>query len=61
MKVLFGDTGMEFPDTYDVVDKIKEKCEEEGIDFLRSKCEFEPEYTWSKFGPPAACIRLPHK
>ena len=31
MKVLFGDTGMEFPDTYDVVDKIKEKCEEEGI------------------------------
>lgn len=57
MKVLFGDTGMEFPDTYDVVDKIKEKCEEEGIDFLRSKCEFEPEYTWSKFGPPAQTMR----
>ena len=57
MKVLFGDTGMEFPDTYDVVDKIKEKCNEEGIDFLRSKCEFEPEYTWSKFGPPAQTMR----
>ena len=57
IKVLFGDTGMEFPDTYDVVDKTEEFCKAEGIDFLRSKSDFEPEYTWKKFGPPAQTIR----
>ena len=57
MKVLFGDTGMEFPDTYKTVEQISEICVNEGIDFLRSKCDFEPEYTWSKFGPPAQTIR----
>ena len=57
MKVLFGDTGMEFPDTYDVVNKIESLCKEEGIDFLRSKSDFEPEYTWEKFGPPAQTMR----
>ena len=57
MKVLFGDTGMEFPDTYKVIDQISELCAKEGIDFLRSKSELEPEYTWSKFGPPAQTMR----
>lgn len=57
MKVLFGDTGMEFPDTYDVVDKIESFCVKEGIDFLRSRSDFEPEYTWKKFGPPAQTMR----
>lgn len=57
VKVLFGDTKMEFPDTYNVVDKIEEECKEEGIDFLRSKSEFDPEYTWDKFGPPAQTMR----
>lgn len=57
IKVLFGDTKMEFPDTYNVVDKIEEECKEEGIDFLRSKSEFDPEYTWDKFGPPAQTMR----
>ncbi|NLC74960.1 MAG: phosphoadenosine phosphosulfate reductase family protein, partial [Clostridiales bacterium] len=33
--VLFGDTGMEFPDTYQVIDKIEQDCEEKGIKFLR--------------------------
>ncbi|MBQ8803651.1 MAG: phosphoadenosine phosphosulfate reductase family protein [Tyzzerella sp.] len=56
-KVLFGDTGMEFPDTYDVVDKIEEWCLGENIVFLRSKSEFNPEYTWSQFGPPATVVR----
>lgn len=56
-KVLFGDTGMEFPDTYDVVDKIEEWCHYENIEFLRSKSEFDPEFTWSQFGPPATVIR----
>ncbi len=56
-KVLFGDTGMEFPDTYKVVEKIKLFCKEEKIEFLQSKADFEPEYTWKKFGPPAQTIR----
>lgn len=57
VKVLFGDTKMEFPDTYDVVDQVEEECKEEGIDFLKSKSEFDPEYTWEKFGPPAQTMR----
>lgn len=56
-KVLFGDTGMEFPDTYKVINEIEQKCQEAQIDFLRSKCDFEPEYTWSQFGPPAQTMR----
>lgn len=56
-KVLFGDTGMEFPDTYNTVDEIENWCGQENIDFVRAKSEFEPEYTWSQFGPPATVIR----
>ena len=52
-KVLFGDTGMEFPDTYDVVEKIKCFCEEEKIVFLVSKSELSPLDSWRIFGPPA--------
>lgn len=55
--VLFGDTGMEFPDTYKVVDSVKDFCEENGIEFLHSKSDFDPEYTWRQFGPPAQTIR----
>ena len=57
IKVLFGDTGMEFPDTYKVIEKLEGICSYEGIDFLRAKCELEPEYTWAKFGPPAQTMR----
>ena len=57
IKVLFGDTGMEFPDTYNVIDKTEELCKAEGIDFIRAKSDFEPEYTWKKFGPPAQTMR----
>lgn len=57
IKVLFGDTGMEFPDTYKVIEKLEGICSYEGIDFLRAKCELEPEYTWTKFGPPAQTMR----
>lgn len=56
-KVLFGDTGMEFPDTYDIVDLVSGKCAEDGVDFLRAKSEFDPSYTWRKFGPPAQTMR----
>ena len=56
-KVLFGDTGMEFPDTYATVDKIEKYCINNNIDFVRAKSEYSPEYTWSRFGPPATVTR----
>ena len=56
-KVLFGDTGMEFPDTYEVVDIVEKDCQKCGIDFLRAKSEFTPEYSWKNFGPPATVTR----
>lgn len=52
-KVLFGDTGMEFPDTYKIVEKIRDYCKDEEIEFLKSECDYPPEVTWRKFGPPA--------
>lgn len=56
-KVLFGDTGMEFPDTYKTVDELKKFCVENDIEFLTSKSQNEPNYTWEQFGPPATVQR----
>lgn len=56
-KVLFGDTGMEFPDTYKAVDKIEEECRCQGIEFIRAKSELEPLCTWKQFGPPSKVTR----
>lgn len=56
-KVMFGDTGMEFPDTYRTVDLIREECSLKGIDFITSKSHFSPDYTWAQFGPPATVNR----
>ena len=56
-KVLFGDTGMEFPDTYLVVKKIKDYCRSNNIDFFTAKSDIPPEKTWKEFGPPATVTR----
>lgn len=56
-KVLFGDTGMEFPDTYAAVDRIEEKCQEKGIEFIKAKSKLSPSESWKKFGPPATVTR----
>ncbi len=56
-KVLFGDTQMEFPDTYDLVEKVKVDCKGKGIEFLTARSEQKPDYTWKEFGPPAQTIR----
>ena len=56
-KVLFGDTGMEFPDTYDMVDKIEDLCNDSGIHFIRAKSELDPHCTWKQFGPPSKVTR----
>lgn len=55
--VIFGDTGMEFPDTYDVVNKIKMQCEADGTPFYVAKAHLSPEDSWHLFGPPARVLR----
>ena len=40
-KVLFGDTGMEFPDTYKTV-ALTEDVQNLGIEFIRAKSELSP-------------------
>ncbi len=55
--VVFGDTGMEFPDTYEVVDKVEVQCEEEGIKFYRAASHLKPEESWKLFGPPSRVLR----
>lgn len=55
--VVFGDTGMEFPDTYDVIKKTKEMCEKEEIPFYVAKSHLEPEDSWKLFGPPSRTLR----
>lgn len=56
-KVVFSDTGMEFSDTYDLIDRIKSYCKEENIDFLISKSHFDPVDSWGLFGPPCTVTR----
>ena len=56
-KVLFSDTGMEFSDTYNLVEDMKRVCENEKIDFLISKSDFDPIDSWALFGPPCTVTR----
>lgn len=56
-KVLFGDTNMEFPDTYRTVDHIEKWCADAHISFIRAKSSLGTSFTWSKFGPPATVNR----
>lgn len=55
--VLFGDTGMEFSDTYRTVDFIRDYCERVKIEFHVAKSEYNPLDTWRKFGPPSTVTR----
>ncbi len=54
---IFGDTGMEFPDTYDHITAIQKWCGENGIPFHVAKSHFDPEESWRIFGPPARRLR----
>ena len=56
-EVLFGDTGMEFPDTYRTVDITEAECKKNGIGFTRATSHYSPKYTWNRFGPPATVTR----
>ena len=55
--VVFGDTEMEFPDTYEAVRLIEEQCREEGINFYRAKSDLDPMDSWRLFGPPSNVLR----
>ncbi|WP_326975384.1 phosphoadenosine phosphosulfate reductase domain-containing protein [Caproicibacter sp. BJN0012] len=55
--VVFGDTKMEFPDTYALIDKVEAQCKKEGIAFYRASTSFEPEESWKLFGPPSRVLR----
>ena len=55
--VVFGDTGMEFPDTYDVIEKTRQMCIDEDIPFYIAKSHLEPMQSWELFGPPSRVLR----
>ncbi|MGV8027423.1 MAG: phosphoadenosine phosphosulfate reductase family protein [Anaerolineaceae bacterium] len=55
--VVFGDTGMEFPDTYDIVEKVHQECEREEIPFYVAKSHLDPKESWKLFGPPSRVLR----
>jgi phosphoadenosine phosphosulfate reductase len=55
--VVFGDTEMEFPDTYDVIDKTQQMCIEEDIPFYIAKSHLKPKKSWKLFGPPSRTLR----
>lgn len=55
--VVFGDTGMEFPDTYRAVDEVEERCRADGVAFYRARSHMKPEESWRLFGPPSRVLR----
>lgn len=55
--VVFGDTGMEFPDTYKAVRVAESMCRKENIPFYRARSDFSPEESWRMFGPPSRMLR----
>ena len=56
-KVLFGDTQMEFPDTYKTVERYKKACQKNGIDFVHAVSNHDVIKSWIQFGPPATTCR----
>ena len=55
--VIFGDTGMEFPDTYKAVEQVKQQCDTDGTPFYIARSRFDPKDSWKLFGPPARVLR----
>ncbi len=55
--VIFGDTGMEFPATYETVECAQRECEKDGTPFYIAQSHFKPEESWKLFGPPARVLR----
>ena len=55
--VVFGDTKMEFPDTYEAVEKIGRQCKQDGIKFITATSDAVPCDAWKQFGPPSTTNR----
>ena len=55
--VVFGDTKMEFPDTYKLVDIVEQQCKERNIPFYRAASHLDPEDSWRMFGAPSRVLR----
>ena len=56
--VVFGDTGMEFPDTYEHISAIEGDLNKKKINYIRACNEsFSPIDSWELFGPPSQRIR----
>lgn len=55
--VIFGNTGMEFPDTYHSVELAKQKCKADNISFYEAESHLKPSDSWRLFGPPTATVR----
>lgn len=55
--VVFGDTGMEFSDTYRIIDQEEAICRKDGIEFHRARSHFDPMDSWRLFGPPSNVLR----
>lgn len=55
--VLFGDTGMEFPDTYNFIDNISKLCKQDNIPFYIARSHLKAEESWKIFGPPSRILR----
>lgn len=55
--VIFGDTGMELPDTYAMIEEAKEECKKINVDFYIAKSHMKTQDSWRKLGPPSSTIR----
>ncbi len=56
-KVLFGNTQMEFPDTYELIEKLKVHLVEECVQYYEATSHLSPVQSWNTFGPPAQRLR----
>lgn len=55
--VVFGDTGMEFPDTYIAIEETKKFCIDNNISFYTASSDFNPIDSWKIFGAPSSAMR----
>lgn len=55
--VIFGDTCMEFNDTYGVINATEDALKKEGIKFFRARSSMNPLDSWRYFGPPSTAVR----
>lgn len=55
--VIFGDTGMEFDDTYKSISHQQEMCNDDGISFYIASSHLDPKNSWDLFGPPSSTNR----